>query len=72
MRTKRKSPIWDDSPVGVTPPKDIVCRDCVYRSTLYTNAYKGGRCDKHKGCEKPDGVLWESAPCDFYERDKNL
>ena len=65
---------WDDESFNCnTPPKDIMCATCKYKTANITvcgetrERYTLDYCNKYK--MKPHDVLWGKTPCPFYERE---
>jgi hypothetical protein len=65
---------WDDEQFNMqTPANNIKCATCKYRLKPVTigdytaERYGYGNCDKYD--LKPQGILWDGDPCEYYEED---
>lgn len=70
---KRQGNLADDSDFqAVSPPTDIVCKDCRFRNdgTIYSQPYTKGSCQKfpYPGI-KPLGVMTRGEPCPEYKKE---
>ena len=75
---KEKKPRWNEEVwSGTTPPKDICCKDCMFK--LEPATIGGQIIERHTyGCcalyeypdMKPHEVLWDGAQCEFWEKEE--
>lgn len=58
-----------ETDMEASPPRtDILCRDCIYRQQG-EKGYANGHCQKYAEKWKPSKILYQKAPCDFYEKE---
>jgi hypothetical protein len=64
---------------GNPKSENIVCKTCIFRKPAVTidgvliEKYKHSDCKKFSYPNlKPDEILWDGSPCEFYQRDNNV